>query len=48
MNKKNLQRRELLVHIRADDLGLGGAQGSQKTGNAGARVVFGTIYLQDK
>ena len=38
--------RGIVVHAGEDDLGLGGDDGSKKTGNAGARAACGTIALQ--
>lgn len=36
-----------MVHAKVDDFGLGGDEGSTKTGNAGARVACGVIDLSD-
>ena len=35
--------RAIVVHAEADDLGLGGNEGSLRTGNAGGRVGCGVI-----
>ena len=37
--------RSMVCHTGIDDLGEGGDEESQKTGNAGARVAFGVIGI---
>jgi Cu-Zn family superoxide dismutase len=38
--------RSIMIHADPDDLGCGGHELSSTTGNAGARVACGVIYLE--
>lgn len=38
--------RSVVLHEKADDLGLGDSPLSEKTGNSGARIACGTIGLR--
>jgi superoxide dismutase, Cu-Zn family len=42
---RSVLHRALVVHEKADDLGLGGHADSKKTGNSGSRVACGIITL---
>jgi Cu-Zn family superoxide dismutase len=39
----SIMNRAIVIHKDVDDLGLGGANDSKKTGHAGARVLCGVI-----
>ena len=44
-NERTVSNRAVVVHEKPDDLGLGQADDSKKTGNAGGRVACGIITL---
>lgn len=49
--ENSVMGRGCVIHAEADDLGLGGDEGSLATGNAGGRLSCGTIvddYAQDE
>lgn len=39
--------RSFVIHANRDDLGLGGDEGSKRTGNSGEGVACGTILLRN-